>query len=220
MDFSNAIRIKEQFYTETVATLYMLFWTALIAGILGLILGILLILTRDNGLWANRRIYSILDKIVNIGRSIPFIIMLAIISPVTRAIIGTTIGNNAAIVPLVVGSAPFYARQVESAMATVNLGVIEAARAMGLSPLQIIRKVWLPESTTALIRVSTLTLISILGLTAMAGAVGGGGLGKLAISVGYNRFQNDVILVSTALILAIVFIVQIIGNILERRSTH
>lgn len=220
MDFSNVIRIKNQFYTETLATLNMLFWTSLIAGILGLILGILLILTRENGLWANRTVYSVLDKIVNIGRSIPFIIMLAIISPLTREIVGTTIGTKAAIVPLVVGSAPFYARQVEAAMATVNPGVIEAARAMGLGPIEIIRKVWLPESTTALIRVSTLTIISILGLTAMAGAVGGGGLGKLAISVGYNRFQNDVILVSTALILAIVFIVQIIGNILERRSTH
>ncbi len=220
MDFSNVIRIKNQFYTETLATLNMLFWTSLIAGLFGLILGILLILTRENGLWANRTVYSVLDKIVNIGRSIPFIIMLAIISPLTREIVGTTIGTKAAIVPLVVGSAPFYARQVEAAMATVNPGVIEAARAMGLGPIEIIRKVWLPESTTALIRVSTLTIISILGLTAMAGAVGGGGLGKLAISVGYNRFQNDVILVSTALILAIVFIVQIIGNILERRSTH
>lgn len=220
MDFSNVIRIKNQFYTETLATLNMLFWTSLIAGLFGLILGILLILTRENGLWANRTVYSVLDKIVNIGRSIPFIIMLAIITPLTREIVGTAIGTKAAIVPLVVGSAPFYARQVEAAMATVNPGVIEAARAMGLGPIEIILKVWLPESTTALIRVSTLTIISILGLTAMAGAVGGGGLGKLAISVGYNRYQNDVILVSTALILAIVFIVQIIGNILERRSTH
>ena len=133
---------------------------------------------------------------------------------------GTTIGTKASIVPLVVGSAPFFARQVEAAMATVNPGVIEAARAMGLGPLEIVRKVWLPESTPALIRVSTLTLISVLGLTAMAGAIGGGGLGKMAISIGYNRFQNDVILVSTVLILVIVFIIQIIGNFLERRTTH
>ena len=220
MDFSNVIRIKDQFYTETLATLYMLFWTGLIAGILGMIMGILLILTREGGLLANRGVYNLLDKIVNIGRAIPFIIMLAIISPFTRAIIGTVIGTKAAIVPLVVGSAPFYARQVETAMATVSPGVIEAARAMGLAPLEIIRKVWLPESKSALIRVSTLTLISILGLTAMAGAVGGGGLGKLAISVGYNRFQNDVILVATVLILIIVFVIQIVGNILERRSIH
>lgn len=220
MDFSNAIRIKDQFFTESVATLYMLFWTALIAGIIGLLLGIVLILTRDNGLLANKTFYNILDKIVNIGRSIPFIIMLAIISPITRELVGTTIGNKAAIVPLVVGAAPFYARQVEAAMATVSPGVIEAARAMGLGPIEIIRKVWLPESTTALIRVSTLTLISLLGLTAMAGAVGAGGLGKLAVSVGYNRFQDDVIVVSTILILIIVFIIQIIGNFLERRTTH
>lgn len=220
MDFSNVIRIKDQFYTETLATFYMLFWTGLIAGILGMIMGILLILTREGGLMANRGVYNLLDKIVNIGRAIPFIIMLAIISPFTRAIIGTVIGTKAAIVPLVVGSAPFYARQVETAMATVSPGVIEAARAMGLAPLEIIRKVWLPESKSALIRVSTLTLISILGLTAMAGAVGGGGLGKLAISVGYNRFQNDVILVATVLILIIVFVIQIVGNILERRSIH
>lgn len=220
MDFSNVIKIQDQFVKETIATLYMLFWTALISGIIGLILGILLILTNEDGLMPNRTIYSILDKIVNIGRAIPFIIMLALISPITRIIVGTVIGNKAAIVPLVAGSAPFFARQVQTAMATVNPGVIEAARSMGLAPLEIIRKVWLPESKTALIRVSTLTLISIIGLTAMAGAVGAGGLGKMAISVGYNRFQNDVILVSTLLILVIVFIIQIIGSYLERRSIH
>lgn len=220
MDFSNVIKIQDQFVKETIATLYMLFWTALISGIIGLILGILLILTNEDGLMPNRTIYSILDKIVNIGRAIPFIIMLALISPITRIIVGTVIGNKAAIVPLVAGSAPFFARQVQTAMATVNPGVIEAARSMGLAPLEIIRKVWLPESKTALIRVSTLTLISIIGLTAMAGDVGAGGLGKMAISVGYNRFQNDVILVSTLLILVIVFIIQIIGSYLERRSIH
>lgn len=220
MDFSNVIKIQDQFVKETIATLYMLFWTALISGIIGLILGILLILTNEDGLMPNRTIYSILDKIVNIGRAIPFIIMLVLISPITRIIVGTVIGNKAAIVPLVAGSAPFFARQVQTAMATVNPGVIEAARSMGLAPLEIIRKVWLPESKTALIRVSTLTLISIIGLTAMAGDVGAGGLGKMAISVGYNRFQNDVILVSTLLILVIVFIIQIIGSYLERRSIH
>ncbi len=216
MDFSNVIRLQEQFVEETIATLYMTFWTAVIAGVIGLLMGILLILTNEDGLLPNRIIFSVLDKIVNIGRAIPFIIMLALISPVTRMFVGTVIGNKAAIVPLVAGSAPFFARQVQTAMATVNPGVIEAARAMGLGPLAIIGKVWLPESKTALIRVSTLTLISVIGLTAMAGAVGAGGLGKMAISVGYNRFQNDVILVSTLLILVIVFI----GNFLERRSIH
>ncbi len=220
MDFSNAIRIKNQFVTESIATIYMTFWTALIAGILGLILGILLILTREGGLLQNKPFYGFLDKVVNIGRSIPFIIMLALISNVTRALVGTIIGNKAALVPLIFGTAPFFARQVESAMATVSPGVIEAARSMGLSPLEIIRKVWLPESKTALIRVSTLTIISVIGLTAMAGAVGAGGLGKLAISVGHNRYQADVTLVSTALILVIVFIVQMVGTFLERRSIH
>lgn len=220
MDFSNVIEIKEQFYTETLATLNMVFWTALIAGVLGLVMGIVLILTREQGLLKNRAVYNLMDKVVNVGRSIPFIIMLAIISPLTRAIVGTGIGSKAAIVPLVVGTAPFYARQVEAAMATVDLGVIEAARAMGLGSFQIIWKVWLPESTTALIRVSTLTLISIVGLTAMAGAVGGGGLGKLAISLGHNRYKNDIVWVSTILILIIVFIIQMIGNALEKRVTH
>ena len=220
MDFSNAIEIKEQFYTETLATLNMLFWTGLIAGILGLLMGIALILTREQGLLKNKMVYSLLDKVVNVGRSIPFIIMLAIISPLTRIIIGTGIGSKAAIVPLVFGTAPFYARQVEAAMATVNPGVIEAARAMGLSPIQIIRKVWLPESATALIRASTLTLISVVGLTAMAGAVGGGGLGKLAIALGHNRYKTDIVWVSTILILIIVFVIQMIGYALEKRSTH
>lgn len=220
MDFSNVIRLQDQFVKETIATLYMLFWTALISGVIGLILGILLILTDEGGLLPNRVIYSILDKIVNVGRAIPFIILLALISPITRVIVGTVIGNKAAIVPLVAGTAPFFARQVQTAMAMVNPGVIEAARSMGLAPLKIIGRVWLPESKTALIRVSTLTLISIIGLTAMAGAVGAGGLGKMAISVGYNRYQNDVILVSTLLILVIVFIIQIIGTFLEKRSIH
>lgn len=220
MDFSNAIKIKGQIITETIATLRMLAITSVIAGIIGLLLGIALILTREGGLKRNPTVYNILDKIVNIGRSIPFIIMLAIISPITRLIVGTSIGDKAAIVPLVAGSAPFFARQVETAMAGVNPGVIEAARSMGLSNFEIITKVWLPESKTALIRVSTLTVISILGFTAMAGAVGGGGLGKIAISMGHNRFKDDITLVATVLILIIVFIIQIIGNFLERRSIH
>lgn len=218
--FQHVYEYRQDFVIETGKTLQMVGWTALLAGVLGLLLGILLVLYRPRGLKAHRGLYYILDKGVNIGRSIPFIVLLAVIAPVTRILVGTVIGTKAAIVPLVVGSAPFFARQVEAAMVTVNSGVIEAAEAMGLSHGEILTKVWLPESLPSLIRAFTLTVISIIGLTAMAGLVGGGGLGKLAISDGHNRMRGDIIFVSTALLLLLVFFVQWFGNFLERRSTH
>lgn len=216
----NASKIPDQFVSETISTLYMVFWTALIAGIIGLILGVILILTDRGGLKENRAIYSVLDKIVNICRSIPFIIMLAIVAPLTRFIIGTTIGDNAAIVPLVIGTFPFYARQIQNALTEVDAGVIEAARSIGDSPFEIVTQVYLKEGLPAIIRVSSLTLISLVGLTAMAGAVGAGGLGKLAITQGYNRFMHDITLVCTILILIIVFIFQAIGDFIVSRIEH
>ncbi|WP_125702991.1 methionine ABC transporter permease [Lacticaseibacillus daqingensis] len=201
-------------------TLYMTLWTALAAGILGLLLGILLILTDEDGLLANRPFYFILDKVVNVLRAIPFIVLLAVMNPVTRAIVGTGIGPTAALVPLIVGTAPFFARQVQNALLTVDPGVIEAAEAMGLSPLGIIFRVYLREGLSELVRVGVLTIISVVGLTAMAGAVGGGGLGNLAIAIGYQRYQNDVIWVALIFILVIVFLVQFVGDIIARKLHH
>lgn len=207
--------------TEAIGqTLYMTWWTTVIAFTLGIIIGIILVLTDAHGLTENHPVYWVVDKLVNIFRAIPFIILLAVLNPVTRAIVGTGIGPRAALVPLVLGTTPFFARQVQNALLTVDPGVIEAAEAMGLSPLQIVFRVYLREGLGELVRVGVLTIISIIGLTAMAGAVGGGGLGNLAIAVGYQRFENDVIWVAMIFILILVFIVQFVGDWLARRLQH
>lgn len=216
--FPYSSQILDRFVEATLQTLYMTLVTALIAGILGVILGITLTVTYRGNILENTTLYSILEKIINVFRSIPFIIMLALIYPVTRLIVGTTIGTTAAIVPLVVATVPFYAKQVESALLEVDSGIIEAAEAMGASPLVIIFTVYLKEGLPALIRVSSVTIVSLIGSTAMAGAVGGGGLGNLAIVRGYNRFQHDVTFLSTIIIMVIVFISQAIGNYFVRRT--
>ncbi len=218
--FANAIASKQDFITETGATIYMVVVTSIIAGIIGMLGGLALTLTQKGGLWENKKVYWVLDKVVNIFRSIPFIILLALISPVTRAIVKTTIGNTAAIVPLVVGSAPFYARQIENALAEVDGGIIEAAKSMGDSPANIVFGVYLKEGLPAILRASAMTIISLIGLTAMAGAVGAGGLGNLAITRGYNRYQNDIIIVSTVLILILVFITQGLFNLWVKKVQH
>ncbi|MDD7363260.1 MAG: methionine ABC transporter permease [Peptoniphilus sp.] len=218
--FANAIASKEDFVIETGATIYMVVVTSIIAGIIGLFLGFLLTLTQEGGLWENKKVYWVLDKIVNIFRSIPFIILLALISPLTRAIVHTTIGNTAAIVPLVIGTAPFYARQIENALAEVDPGIIEAAESMGDSPRDIIFGVYMKEGLPSILRASALTIISLIGLTAMAGAVGAGGLGNLAITRGYNRYQNDIIIVSTVLILILVFITQAVFDLWVKKIQH
>lgn len=201
-------------------TLYMTFVSAVFAGILGLILGVALLITDEQGILPQKHFYYILDKLVNLFRSIPFVILLAVIGPFTKLVVGQTIGPTGALVPLIVGTAPFFARQVQLALVEVDPGIIEAAQAMGLSPWQIIYHVYLKEGLPELIRSATLTLISLIGLTAMAGAVGGGGLGNMAIAVGYQRFENDVTVVSMILILILVFIVQGIGDFAVRKLQH
>ncbi|WP_125707574.1 methionine ABC transporter permease [Companilactobacillus zhongbaensis] len=201
-------------------TLYMTFVSAVFAGVIGIILGILLVITAEDGITPNKVFYQILDKLVNLFRSIPFIILLAVIGPFTKLIVGQTIGPEGALVPLVVGTAPFFARQVQLALVEVDHGVVEAAEAMGLSPIKIIFRVYLKEGLPELIRSGTLTTISLIGLTAMAGAVGGGGLGNMAISVGYQRFENDVTIVSMLLILVLVFVIQGIGDFAVRKLEH
>lgn len=201
-------------------TLYMTLVSGAIAGVLGIILGVILLITDENGLTPHPALYNVLDKLVNVFRSLPFIILIALIYPFTRLIVGTAIGTTASIVPLVVSTVPFFARQIQNALLEVDPGVVEAAQAMGTSNLDIIFRVYLKEGLASIIRVSAVTIINLIGLTAMAGAVGGGGLGNLAISRGYNRFQNDVIFVATALILIIVFISQAIGNYLVKKVSH
>lgn len=218
--FPNVIEIQEEVIESTFQTIYMVLVTAAVAGILGILLGVVLVVTSPNGILENKRIYNFLDQFVNIFRSLPFIIMMALIVPFTRLLVGTSIGTSAAIVPLVVGTTPFFARQIQNALLEVDEGVIEAAQAMGSTPLEIIFRVYLKEGLIPIIRVSSLTIINLIGLTAMAGAIGGGGLGNLAIARGYNRFQTDVTLVATVLILLLVFISQGIGNYLIRKISH
>lgn len=218
--FANVLEIPGEFYEATIATLYMTIMTCIIGFFIGLLVGIALVLTMPGGLKANRLIYRFLDKIVNIFRSIPFVIMIALLVGLTRLIVGTAIGTTAAIVPLVAATVPFYARQIQNALVEVNPGVIEAAIAMGLSDCQIVRKVYLKEALPGIIRVSALSIINVIGLTAMAGTVGGGGLGNLAIARGYNRYQTDVTLVATLIILLIVFISQALADWWIRKAKH
>lgn len=218
--FPYSSEIPERFLEATTETLYMTFITALLAGVFGIIFGVILTVTYRGNILENSVVYNTLEKIINVFRSVPFIIMLALIYPVTRMIVGTTIGTTAAIVPLVVATVPFYSKQVESALLEVDSGIVEAAESMGSSPIEIIFSVYLKEGLPALLRVSSVTIVNLIGLTAMAGAVGGGGLGDLAISRGYNRFQHDVTFLATIIIMVIVFISQGIGNYFVRKTDH
>ena len=206
--------------TAIFQTLFMTFWSAIFGGILGLVFGLLLVLTKPKGILANKVVYWIVDKLVSIFRAVPFIILLAFVAPVTQKIVGTQIGMKAALVPLTLGVFPFFARQVQVALESVDNGKIEAAEALGASTKDIIFDVYLRESRSELARVSTVTLISLIGLTAMAGAVGAGGLGNTAISYGYNRFNNDVTLVATLLVLLLVLIVQVVGDLVAKKLNH
>ncbi|MFT9232709.1 MAG: ABC transporter permease subunit, partial [Bifidobacterium sp.] len=165
-------------------------------------------------------VYWLLDQIVNIGRSIPFIILLAIIMPFTRLIVGTSIGTTAVTVPIVVGTIPFFARQVQNALLEVDPGVVEAAQAMGLSNAAIVFRVYLKEGLVSLVRSVNFTIINLIGLTAMAGAVGGGGLGATALQEGYQRGRTDVTFMAMILILVFVFITQVIGNAILKIVAH
>jgi len=216
----NVLQMKSEFIQATLATLYMTAVSAIIAGMLGLGLGVLLVVTQPGGLLADQPSYQLLDKATNLLRSVPFIILLAVISPLTNYLIGTTVGTTASLVPLVLGIFPFYARQVQNALLDVDQGIVEAAQSMGSSPLAIIFRVYLKEGLPDLIRVSIVTVISLIGLTTMAGAIGAGGLGDIAISIGYARFENDVTFVAMIIILILVFAVQLFGDWLVKSVTH
>ncbi|HZK10259.1 MAG TPA: methionine ABC transporter permease [Clostridia bacterium] len=218
--FSNVSALKKDILQETIATLYMTSFSALIAGFIGLILGIVLVVTQRQALLENRLLYTVTDKLINLLRAIPFIILMALIAPVTRWIVGTRIGNKAAIVPLVFSAAPFFAKQVEQALSSLDYGLIEAAISMGDGPMDIIFSVYLKEGFNNLVRASAITLISLLGLTTMAGAIGAGGIGKLAIAVGYNTYKDDIVLVSVVIILILVYSIQGLANLLIKKNTH
>lgn len=196
----------------TLETIYMVMFSTLFATLLGFPIGIALVVTEKGGLIENEAIYRILDGIVNVCRSFPFIILMIVLFPFSRLIVGTTIGTTASIVPLSIGAAPFVGRVVESALKEVEKGLIEAAVSMGTHPKDIILKVMVPEALPSLILGETLTVINIIGYSAMAGAIGGGGLGDLAIRYGFHRFQTDVLIAAVIVIIVLVQVIQVIGN--------
>ncbi|WP_455716587.1 methionine ABC transporter permease [Anaerosporobacter sp.] len=216
----NVMTKLPDFYRSIEETLIMLLWSGVIALILGLLLGIILSVTKKGGILENKVVFQILDKTINFLRSIPFIILLFALIPLTRMIVGTAIGVKGAIIPLVFGTVPFYSRQIETALAELNPGLIEAAASMGSGKIEIIFRVYLRECIGGIVRGTTITAISLIGLTAMAGAVGAGGIGDFAIRFGYQRNQIDVTYVSVIILVLLVNLIQIIGNIIVKKNSH
>lgn len=201
----------------TLDTLTMTIWSTVFAYLIGLPIGTILQISKKNGIWEHPTLYRALDWLVNIGRSLPFIILMVLIMPVTKTVMGTKLGVRGAIFPLVIAAAPFIARMVESSLAELNAGVIEAARAMGANRLQIIWRFYLPESLPSLVRGASISLITVLAYTAIAGAVGAGGLGDIAIRYGYNRYQFDVLLVTVVLLIVLVQGMQSIFHVICKK---
>lgn len=216
----NVMAYSDKFLDSCKATGQMF----LIAGVLtfafGCFFGILLTVTKKGGISENKVIYQIVDKVTNIFRSIPFIILLIFLIPLTRLIVGTAIGVKGAIVPLIFGAVPFFTRQVEAALANVSPGKVEVATAMGSGKLGIIFRVYLHEAVPDMIRVATITAISLIGLTTMAGAVGAGGIGSFAINYGQNLHHQDIVNVCVVVLLIFVSLLQSLGNALARRTTN
>jgi D-methionine transport system permease protein len=204
----------------TVDTLLMLGGSLVLTVILGIPLGVLLYLSGRGRLAANPVLNAVLSLIVNVLRSVPFIILLIVMLPVTVLLVGTSLGVGGAIPPLVVGAAPFYARLVETSLREVDKGVVEATQAMGGSTFQIVTRALLPEAMPGIIAGATVTAIALVSYTAMAGVVGAGGLGDLAVRFGYQRFQSDVMVVTVVLLLILVQILQMIGDRLVAKVSH
>ena len=201
--FPNVMASPDKFWESVWATVVMTGWAGALMFVIGLCLGLLMVVLKPGGILACPVVYQILDKVVNLIRSIPFVILIALLMYVTKAIMGTRIGIRGVIVPLVVGSAPFFSRQVEAALSDIPAGLVEAAKAMGSGPLGIIFRVYLKE-----------------GLTAMAGYVGAGGLGDYSITYGYNYNRMDIVWASVIAIVVLVCIIQMIGTLIAKRNTH
>lgn len=198
-------------------TIYMVVFSSLFSIIFGLTIGIILYSTKKGNILENKFVNTVLGTIINIGRSIPFVILMIALFPMSKLIVGTTIGSTASIVPLTIASIPFVSRMIETTLDEINDGIIEACISMGASEFEIIYKVLLPEAIFGIISVMTTTIISIIGYSAMAGTIGGGGLGNLAIVYGYQRFRTDLLVVSILLMVVLVQIVQTTGNFLSNK---
>lgn len=212
------MRVKpEDILQALLETLTMTGFSLLFSVLIGLPLGVLLVVTRKGHILENATLFNVLNPIINVLRSIPFIILLVAIIPLTRLLVGTSIGTAAAIVPLVVYAAPYFARLVENSLLEVDPGVLEAARAMGASPKQIIQRFLLPEALSSLVLAITIATVGLIGASAMAGAIGGGGLGDLAITYGYQQFDEVTMLITVAILVVMVQGLQSTGNSLAKK---
>ncbi|NUS73925.1 MAG: ABC transporter permease [Corynebacteriales bacterium] len=212
--------MREALELATWETLYMVGWSALWTVVLGLPLGVLLVVTSRGHLATVPALNAVLGAIVNIGRSLPFIILLVAVVPLTRTLAGTSIGPNAAIVPLTIAAVPFFARIVETSLREVDAGLLETGQALGASRLQIIRKILLPEALPGLVAGITITVVALISYSAMAGVVGAGGLGDLAVRRGYQGYETDITVACVIALVALVQALQSLGDFLARRLTH
>ncbi|MFC0173538.1 methionine ABC transporter permease [Vibrio comitans] len=207
-------------FKATWETLYMVGFSGIVGFAVGIPLGVVLHTTKRGGLLENQRLNSILGAIVNVGRSVPFLVLMVAIIPFTKLLIGTFIGTTAAIVPLTIGAIPFVARLIEGALLEVPSGLVEAAQSMGATPLQIINKVLLPEALPTIINSVTITLVTLVSYSAMAGTVGGGGLGDVAIRYGFHRYDVVIMAVTVVMLIVLVQIIQSVGDALVRKVDH
>jgi D-methionine transport system permease protein len=216
----NVMQMYGSVFQSVWETIIMVLIAGIFGLVIGMVLGITLVVTGEGKLYENRTVNLVLSRVVNTVRSIPFVIIVALLVSFTRMLVGSSIGIRGAVVPMIVGIIPFVSRITEQALWEVDDGVIEAARAMGLPRFYIVRHVMLPEALPGLIRSVVTSFISLLGLSAMAGTVGGGGIGAFAIRYGYSRYMHDITLLMVVILLIIVNVVQGFGNKLARRVTH
>lgn len=202
---------------ETFSTLYMVFFSSVCAIVLGFVMGVVQVVTEDYGIAPNKVVSTVIGAIINVGRSIPFVILIIAVFPLSRFILGRAIGSTAAIVPLTIAAAPFAARIIEAALKEVDKGIVEAAQSMGASNWQIITRVLLPEASQSIVLGITIIIINIIGYSAMAGIIGGGGLGDVAIRFGYQRFRTDLLCATIIILVVMVQVIQAIGNIVAKK---
>ncbi|HCE3287472.1 methionine ABC transporter permease [Vibrio parahaemolyticus] len=206
--------------SATWETIYMVTVAGVVGFAVGIPLGVILHITKKGGLLENTRLNGILGAVVNVGRSVPFLVLMVAIIPVTKMLVGTFIGTTAAIVPLTIGAIPFVARLIEGALLEVPTGLVEAAQSMGATPTQIITKVLLPEAMPTIVNSVTITLVTLVSYSAMAGTVGGGGLGDVAIRYGFHRYDITIMAVTVVMLIVLVQIIQSIGDAVVRRVDH
>ena len=214
----NLLHHSDELIKSVGQTLQMLLVSGSISFILGIIMGVILIVTKNGNIMQNNIVYTCLDKSIDVIRSIPFIILMILLVPVSRAIVGTGIGVTGSYIGLIAGTVPFFARQIETVLSDVDTGLIEASESMGFSPMEIIVSVYLKESIPGITRVTMITFVSLMGITAMAGSLGGGGIGDFAIRYGYHQHQEDMIWISVIIILAIISVSQGIGSLIIKKT--